>query len=224
MNYNLIRIKKSSEELCQKVFDDYYEIMNPEVTTERDAIHYWIDNYNEKFEDKFHPMVLLLNNEVIGYAQLTFFKENKNCIIDYVFICPEFRNINTFIVLFDLLKEYIINNEIEIERVITELTYVENKINKTDNTKVFKRMLLRFGFEDVNVDYYQLAMGEEDEKKKADLLVVFLTNKKKKDIENLLFDIYLRHYYRWFEYYGVNLNNYKKIANESLLESIKSIK
>ena len=94
--YELRRIKNSKDSVLTKALGIYSQNIDPLLRTDTREIIYWLDNYNNSYRDKFFLLGLHLNGQLIGYAQIAYFTEEKIVFIDYIVIEQGRRGNNTF--------------------------------------------------------------------------------------------------------------------------------
>ena len=103
--YEVIDIKSSDHPLFLDAIKLYLYYTKPELRTDSKEIAHWLDVCNDKFKDPFYILVLTLNKRLIGFAELSYFLEEKFAIVDYVVIDENFRERGAFNVFLGEIKQ-----------------------------------------------------------------------------------------------------------------------
>ena len=202
--YDLKWIKSSSDKYLTKALSIYVQNIDPLIRTDTREIHFWLDRYNQKFTDKFFVVALLLNEEIVGYCQFVFFRDEKLVFIDYMAIEKQHRRNNTFYEFIEKIKEFLTQENIEYNYVITEVGYYKEKNVPTEVTRNLIRLLKMSGFGVIKTDYYQPMLGKENHETEIGTILMLFTSSEVKQIKKETFlifikTIYFKHYKRWYD-------------------------
>jgi len=201
--YELKRFKQSDDKDFTKALTLYSANIEPRLRTDTREIIYWVDNYAKKFLDKFFVFGFYLNNEIIGFAELAYFIEEKLIFVDYIVIDKNYRRNNTFYEFVEQIKEYLTNVEIVFDFVIAEVGGFDEK-EPAVTTRSLIRLLKMSGFGVIKNNYWHPRLGKNNyESELLSILMLYTSNDLKtlkKDTYLLLLNtIYYKHYKRWYD-------------------------
>jgi hypothetical protein len=225
--YELKRFKTQNDRDLIKALSIYANNIEPILRTDTKEIIYWIDKYSDVFDDKFLVFGFYLNNQLIGYAQLAYFSEEKLIFVDYIVIGKEFRRNNTFYELIEELKEYFVENNIFYDYILAEVGGFNEDQEPTNATKSLIRLLKMLGFGVVKADYFHPELGKvRHNNDLQSILMLFTPNEvkslKKETFLTFINTIYFKHYRRW---YSAFFNEYEiKEYDTHLLKLLDNIK
>ncbi len=230
-SYSLHRLLSSNDEALLPALKVYIKSTNPAIRTDTNTIKYWIDNYNTKFSDEFHPLAFYMNGVIVGYTQLTYFNEEKLTVIDYIAIEESYRGKhNVFFSFCDLIKGYIESNFPDCAFTVVEIIKTDTPVNRSDDFNIMSRLLGMVGFYQIDVPYYQLELSLNLHESFMDAAIFIsprpMSNAVKKSTAlAMLKTLYINHYVRWYEIYsGDDFDEYKKKAEHLYDEAAEAIR
>jgi N-acetylglutamate synthase-like GNAT family acetyltransferase len=151
--YDLRRIKNSTDRHITKALSIYSQNIDPLIRTDTREILYWLDNYNQRFIDRFYLVGLSLNDTIVGYAQFAYFKEERMIFIDYLAIDKQYRKNNTFYEFLEKLKEFFAEESLYHTYIIAEVGYYKENNVPTEITRNLIRLLKMSGFGVIKMTY-----------------------------------------------------------------------
>lgn len=202
--YELKRFKNSKEQDLTKALIIYSHNIEPFLRTDTREIIYWLDEYPRRFKDQFIILGLYLNNSIIGFAQLAYFKEVKLIFVDYIVIQKESRGNNTFYEFVEEIRTFLITENIEFDYILAEVGGFDENKEPAASTRNLIRLLKMIGFGVIKTNYFHPRLGKNNyESEFLSVLMLYSPDEKKsikKETFFLLLDtIYFNHYKRWYD-------------------------
>lgn len=202
--YEIKQFKNSLDKNLAKALNIYSQNIEPILRTNTNEILYWLDNYNNQFQDKFHLLGFYVNNELIGFAQIAFFIDEKLVFVDYIVIDKGHRKNNTFYEFVESIRGFIDDQNMMYDYIVGEVGYVNENKEPTDNTRSLIRLLKMSGFGVVKTSYYQPMLGKNNfESELMSVLMIYTASDAKKikreTFQLIIETIYYKHYKRWFD-------------------------
>ena len=112
INYELVRLKDSSDKDFQNALKIYRSSTPHEQKTNSSEIVYWVDNQREFGIGELFFFGLKVNGVVVGYAELAYVKNERVLIIDYINLDQNYRSNSNFYTFYALIINYINNRPI----------------------------------------------------------------------------------------------------------------
>ncbi|MCC8145865.1 MAG: hypothetical protein LIO93_05375, partial [Bacteroidales bacterium] len=109
MRYELLRFNSSNDQYFYEALKIYQQSIPHEQKTNSSEIVYWVDNLGTFKEGELFFFGLLLNNKIIGYAEIAFIKNNRILIIDYIVLDPIYKSNSAFYSFYSLIIKYFDN-------------------------------------------------------------------------------------------------------------------
>lgn len=202
-SYELKYFKSSQSRDFTKALNLYSQNIESTLRTDTREISHWLDEYPSRFKDKFMVLGLYLNSELIGYAQLAYFIEEKIVFVDYIALAKEKRKNNTFYEFVEEIREYLLTKDIEYDFILAEVGGFEGN-EPAQQTKNLIRLLKMSGFGVVKTNYYHPRLGKNKfESEFQSVLMMYspdeLKSIKKETFFLFLNTIYFKHYKRWYD-------------------------
>jgi hypothetical protein len=107
IKYELIRFKSSKDQYFYEALKIYSSSIDYEQKTSTNEITYWVNNLNKFRKGEILLFALVSNNTVIGFAELSYIKEEKILIIDYIIILETYKSNSAFYSFYSLIISYI---------------------------------------------------------------------------------------------------------------------
>lgn len=225
VNYSLKRIFSTSNKDYYEAIEIYLDHIHPKGLTETNEIGYWLDNYNTLFNDKFYLFCLKQNKNVIGFAEIVFFKEEKLLVVDYLAIKYGFRKNNTYAIFVGLLKDYFAKTNIYYNFVIAEIGHYNDNMKPNEKECALIRLFKIENFGVIRERYQQpkLSLNNVESEIQCTLMLYphdIYKSLKKDTYLRIIKALYYKHYLRWFCIDPENYERYKIYIDE-LYENVK---
>ncbi|UAY53232.1 hypothetical protein [Ferruginibacter albus] len=228
--YELKRFKNSNDGDLTKALNMYSQNIEPFLRTDTREIIYWLDKYPQKFNDQFIIFGLYLNNDLVGFAQIAYFIEQKIIFVDYIVILREFRKNNTFFEFVEEIRDYLVMKNFQFDYILAEVGGFDDNKEPTNATRNLIRLLKMTGFGVIKTNYYHPRLGKINyESELQSVLMLYTLNEiktiKKETFFLFLDTIYFNHYKRWYDAfldekerakYGSSLIKLKEKSEENL--------
>lgn len=182
-----------------KLYVDYTE---PALRTDTKEILHCIDNWNTLFDDKFYVLGLYLNRELIGFAELAYFEQEKFIIVDYLVIHKNYRKNNTFYQFVDDITRFLSNENLEYNYIVAEVACYDESLEPPESSKLLIKLLKMSHFGVVKCNYYVPRVGIYDfESAMRSVMMIYTKNESKQIKRETFFQIveaiYYKYYQRW---------------------------
>ncbi len=195
----------------------YSKYIIPNIKTNTNEISDWLDDYNKKFEkengDKFYVIGFYVEDNLAGYAQFVYIKENRLIIFDYLVIDPIYREYNAFFIFVRLLKEHIDKEKLIFDYAIAEVGCIgkDNKFSEESQLLVKLFRMERGGV--IEAPYYQPKLGIENESTQIPAILMLFSFERipeigKETYLSIIDTIYFKHYCRWYGRYTDTIEKY----------------
>lgn len=227
-----VQLKYKLTHLTDTKTDGYYEalrIYSQNITydqkTNTSEIAYWINHSKDFSECVPFFFALLLNNQVIGYAELAYLKEVRILAIDYIILDNQYKSNSAFYAFYHLIINYIDKLGLDYDFITKEILcrYNETKVHKEDI-----RIYELENFKVINSLYIhpQLEISNVESKKEA-LLMLYQKDKTytelKRETYMLIVEaIYFQYYENWDIPFWKNSNE-KNTNHEELIKSLNEV-
>ena len=199
INYELVRLKDSSDKDFQNALKIYRSSTPHEQKTNSSEIVSWVDNQREFRIGELFFFGLKANGVVVGYAELAYVKNERVLIIDYINLDQNYRSNSNFYTFYALIINYINNESIDYDYITKEILcrYNEPHIHKEDVS-----LYELENFKVVNGLYIQPQLERNNiESIKESLIMLYtragLSPILKKDAYLHLVEVIYNYYYCW---------------------------
>ena len=219
-SYQLRHIKKSSDNSIIESLIIYSDNIEPQLRTDSNHILYWIDNYSKHFEDSFYVLNFYLNNEIIGYSQLTHFVNEKIVFVDYIVLDPSYRKNNTFYEFLEHIRYFLSRYVITYDYIFAEVGsfFIDEELSKKSRNII--RLLKLSGFKVIKAKYYHPSLASKISDRRFRSVLMIHTSSSIKSISKVAYlkmieVIYFKHYLRWYSSFLIekDLYDYKTGIN-----------
>lgn len=207
--YSLRRFSSSKDRDFIKGLNIYSTNIETTIRTSTNEIIYWVDNYNEKFQDSFFTFGLYQNKTLVGFTQVAHFKEECMLVIDYMVIDEPFRGNNTFYEFVSLIRKYF--RDFEINFTVAEIVYNNSGLEPCQTSKYLIRLLKMAHFKVIKAPYFQPMLGINNiESEMKAVLMMYCPGEieqiKRETYNSIVSTIYFNHYLRWYEVFLTSKN------------------
>ncbi|MEH2960577.1 hypothetical protein [Candidatus Merdisoma sp. JLR.KK006] len=227
-----VQLKYRLKPLIDTKSDEFYNalrIYSQNIThdqkTNTNEITYWI-NHIENFSG-CTPFffALLLNNQVIGYAELAYIKEVRILAIDYIVLDNQYKSNSAFYAFYHLIINYIDKLGIDYDFITKEILcrFNQTKIHKEDI-----RIYELENFKVINALYIhpQLETNNAESRKEA-LLMLYQKDQanfelKSETYMSLVKAIYFQYYEIWDAPFWKNCDE-SNTNHDNLIKNIEEI-
>lgn len=209
-------ITKSTDEDYIKALQIYVEETPKEIRTNSNEITHWLD---KKANDKAFEMmifVLYLDNNLVGFSQITYIKSQQIVILDYISLKPPYRVNSVFLVFLSMIQNYLISSGKQITYYIAEIGNKDNGANIDRESAFYKRVICLENFGKVMSKYYNLPLGIDNFESEFESLMYIKTNDNiryinKETFFSIVHSICYEYYYAWYAEFldDEELNLYK---------------
>lgn len=196
--------KKDLPEL-KKALSVYIKYTASHEKTSTNEIEEWFLKYNSEFTDNLMLFSFYRNGEIIGYAELVFFTDEKFIFLDYMTLRDEYQKNNIFYEFFEQIQAYIDSTGREYDFIITEITYNLNDEPNKEN-RLWISLLKMQGFHEIHAKYFHPRLGEKNFESEVRGELMLYSRGEVKSIKPatyiaLVDAIYNKHYLRWYRPY-----------------------
>jgi hypothetical protein len=206
-----------------KLYVDYTE---PALRTDSKEIMYCIDHWNDLYEDPFYVLGFYLNNQIIGFTELAFFRMEKLVIVDYMVIHEAYRKNNTFYQFLEDIRQFLRSQQIEFNYIIGEVACYNEELEPPESSKLMIRLLKMSRFGVVKCNYYVPRVGMYDlESAMRSIMMLYTQNEirqlKRETFFQIVEAVYFKYYQRWHNIFADEMErfNYDKEL-KSLLDKL----
>lgn len=204
--YYLKRFSNSQEKDFKEALRIYLRNTEHNIITNAEEITKGLDSYNSKFSDsEFTLLGFYMNETLIGYCQLVYFKSESMVFIDYLVIDEPYRKNSSFYQFIEEIKDYFNSKDYHPLYVVTEVSLqgTKNKNDYAERTRRLIRLLKMSNFGVINSPYYQPMLGVKNYETKLEALLMLFPVSEHHEIMKdtflkILETIYYKHYGRWY--------------------------
>jgi len=225
--YDLKRYRTSKSPDLIKALKLYSENIEPSYRTDANEILFWIDNFEKRFGDLFIVCGLYLNDALIGYGQLAYFKEEKFVEVDYLVIDKNYRKNNAFYEFVDKIGDLLSEENIIFDYIICEVgCYFENR-EPTEASKTLIRLLKMSHFGVIKCSYYVPRLGKSNHESEMRAILMIYSNDDIKQIKKetylmVINTLFYKYYQRWYaDFFTEAERTEYKIDLDGLSEAIQ---
>lgn len=217
--YKLRSFRNSKDKGFGDALSIYSKYFDSRSVTDTNEIIYWLNEDYKDFGDSFHCFGLINNTEIIGYAQLAYFKSEKIVFVDYIAIDEKYRRSDAFYVFIYKIKEYIDCEKLSYNYVLAEIVINSHTKEPDRDSKTLIRLLKMCGFGVIRTTYYQPRLGIYNKESDTNAILMLRSNIEENNIESIKKDtflqfintIYYKHYKRWYSIYEESIEAYDKV-------------
>ncbi len=225
LKYKLIHLTDTKTDEFIHAIRIYSQNITYDQKTSTNEITYWVNHI-----DAFNGCIpfffaLLLNSQVIGYAELAYLKEVRVLAIDYIILDYQYKSNSAFYAFYHMIINYIDKLGIDYDFITKEILcrYNEAKIHKEDI-----RIYELENFKVINSLYIhpQLEVSNSESRKEA-LLMLYQKDKsytelKRETYISLVNAIYFQYYENWDAPFWKNSNE-KNNNHEGLVQNLEEV-
>lgn len=189
--------------------------------TSTNEILYWADRYDVEFEDRLLLLGLYRNDELIGFAEVAWFRHEKIVVLDYLTLRDAYWVNSTFFAFLEQIKALIERSGFEFDYIATEIPLEPD--GKADAESEVWIHLLRthaFGLVEAHFETPQLGPTNFESHTNAALMLFCQggTRRIKPDTYRLIAKTILRkHYLRWYTpFLGEQTSDYEASIDQIL--------
>ena len=180
----------------------YRETILPEAQNPERQILFWIEHSKEYLTDEFRCFSIQEGNNVIGFLQYSYFREEQIFFFEYLCIKDKRRKGLLPSLALKTIEEYIADNYPPNFTIVFEIAQIKDKnCNWIPDTKLIK-YFQRLTFRQVEFEYHYPVLQSYDGEMSypADLMVRLPENRTiitATELRIILRSIYFKHYLRW---------------------------
>lgn len=180
----------------------YRESILPEAQNPERQILYWIEHSKEQLADEFRCFSVHRKDEVVGYLQYSYFREENIFFFEYLCINDPKRKGLVPSEGIKIIEDFLAQNYPPNFTIVFEVAYKRSYSTEWEPDKKLINYFKRLGFRRIDFDYHYPILQSYDGKASfpADLLV-WLPNHKveinSSEMRTILRCIYFKHYLRW---------------------------
>jgi hypothetical protein len=180
----------------------YKELMLPEAQNPERQILYWIEHSKEELVDEFKFFVIQHDNQVLGYLQYSFFREEKIIFFEYLCIRDRRRRGLIPTEATKSIAAYLAENHPPNLTLVIEIIHKRDNLGQWVPDNKLLTYFTRLGFRELHFDYrYPNLQSYEGEPSFPAKLMVLLpggrTEISSSEMRTVLRCIYYKHYLRW---------------------------
>ncbi|MDO8544498.1 MAG: hypothetical protein Q7S40_29000 [Opitutaceae bacterium] len=182
--------------------DIYRRTILPEAQNPESQILYWIDHSNEALADEFRCFALQRGNDVSGYLQYSYFREEHIFFFEYLCIQDPKRTGLVPSDALDDIEDYLAQNYRPGFTIAFEVAQKKFHDDEWKSDKKLIKYFTRLGFRTVEFKYRYPILQSYDGATSypADLMVMLpaqRTTVTASEMRTILRCIYFKHYLRW---------------------------
>lgn len=224
----LKRVVKSTQDDYFAALQIYMEETPKEIRTNSNEITHWLD---KKTPASFEMLIFLLylDNNLIGFSQITYIKSQQIVILDYISLKGSYRANSIFLVFLSMIKNYLISSGRQITYYIAEIGNKDQGRNIDRESAFYKRIICLENFGRVENKYYNLPLGIDNYESEFESLMYIKTNDSiayisKETFKAIVHAISYDYYYIWYSDFLNNeeLNVYKEKLDKYYDDIIRS--
>lgn len=196
-------ITKSSDEDYIKALQIYTEETPKEIRTNSNEITHWLDKKSNGNNFEMLVFVLYLDNNLIGFSQITYIKSQQIVVLDYISLKAPYRVNSVFLVFLSMIQNYLIASGKQITYYIAEIGNKDNGTNIDRESAFYKRVICLENFGQVMSKYYNLPLGIDNYESEFESLMYIKTNDNiryinKETFHAIVHAICYEYYYEWY--------------------------
>lgn len=196
-------ITKSSDEDYIKALQIYMEETPKEIRTNSNEITHWLDKKSADISFEMMVFVLYLDNNLIGFSQITYIKSQQIVILDYTSLKPPYRVNSVFLVFLSMIQNYLIASGKQITYYIAEIGNKDEGANIDRESVFYKRVICLENYGKVMNKYYNLPLGIDNFESEFESLMYIKTNDNiayinKETFFAIVHAICYEYYYVWY--------------------------
>ena len=196
----------------------YLESIGSTARTSTNEIAYWKDRYNRQFAaqgDKLFVFGLLESDEVIGFALVFYFDYHRLMVVDHIAIKEPARNFGSFFAFKNMIVEYFLNKNLQIDYVIAEIVTSKSGDPHPVDPQLLIQLLKQQGFKVAHLPYFTPSIKEDEYTSRIDAALMIYRNERSSKIGSakllslidcILFDLYVR----WYTPHSRNIHAFRK--------------
>lgn len=232
INFSIKRFEKSADTDFIKAMNIYSETTPIDIKTNTNEICYWLEKKNYSKIESFISLYFALycNEELVGFAMISYLKKIKTAVIEYISLKDEYRNNSVFFPILNLLIDYLSKNNFEIDYFINEISYKNNGKSIDKESKLFNKMICMEGFGKINAPYYTLPLGNDNFESNFEAYMYIKTRDNINSISvetylKILKAIYFDYYIEWYRPFlnSEELNSYKDMVKQNYDKIYKQV-
>lgn len=186
IKYKIMQLTSTKSPEYSEAMKIYIQSIDIAQKTSTNEIGYWINNNNKFPLGDLLFFVLMSNDNVIGYAELSYIKSTRILIIDYILVDDKYNSNSAFYTFYWLIINYLNNANIDYDFMTKEI------LCKFDNTNLYRSEIKMYELENFKVAnclYIQPQLETNNmESEKEALLMIY---QKSIDTHTLKSDTYL---------------------------------
>jgi hypothetical protein len=180
----------------------YKELMLPEARNPERQIFYWIEHGKEDLVDEFKFFAIQRDDQVVGYLQYSFFREERILFFEYLCVRDGRHHGLVPTKATKSIAAYISANYPQNTSLVIEVIHKRNARGEWAEDDKLLKYFERLGFRQLHFDYRYPNLGSyEGEPSFPARLMVLLpsgrTEMSSSEMRTVLRSIYFKHYLRW---------------------------
>lgn len=231
-SYTLRLFKNSSEPGFADILGIYAKFTNPALRTNSNEITYWLDQYNQRFEDRLYIFGFYVGEAPAGYAQLTYFTQERFAIIDYLTLHDNYLKNNVFFECMEHIKWFVERERLEINFLLFEVGCAGDTKEPSESGRLLIRLLKLHGFKVIRAPYFQPLLHKYNPESAIRAILLMWSNSPVEQIKRETYiqtikTLYYRHYLRWHQIYSDEVESYSHELdklNSAVEEELKKAK
>lgn len=204
-SYSLQRIGSSADASLAAALAIYVHAIPARYRTDTNEIVHWIDHYEASYGDPLLVFSFCVGRELVGFAQMVYFKAEELVVVDYLVIDSRRRRNNVFFEFVDQVRDYFSAHDWPVTWVAAEVALDHSPRPDADG-RLLIRLLKLEGFKVVKAPYYQplLSFNNRESELPAVLLLAGdpgIEQIRRDTFQQIVSTIYIKHYLRWYSNY-----------------------
>ncbi|MHC5248731.1 hypothetical protein [Enterococcus sp. LJL90] len=227
--FSIVRITKTDTKEYADALRIYNKETPSEIKTDSNEITSMLSK-KDILDFEIYGFILNYNGKVSGLALLTYLKDSKSILIEYIAIDSQIRTNIAFLVYLNLLRSYIVDIALDVSYWLVEISNKDNGENIDKESRLFRKLIYLDNFGKLEGKYKTLPIGQDNYESsfEASLYINAGDNVSSISKETYLQIVQSIYYYsvRWFEYFDIldKTTNFQEIVEKNINEIKKTIK
>jgi hypothetical protein len=222
--FSIRRIIKAGDDDYIKALQIYNRTTPYEIKTDTNEISLWLSKNEGNSHFEVMIFVLYIDSTIIGMAVMSYIKNMKIMIIEYLAVGDQYRKNVVLFSFMSLLNNYFDQTNKDISYFLVEISNKGDGKNIDKESRIFKKLVCLEGFGKINETYYTLPIGVRNNESSFQAFLYIKTNDDIKTISKETFmsivnAIYYEYSYAWYSESHL-LNEPELFAYKQIIDSI----
>ena len=229
--FSVKRVCKSSDVDYIEAIKIYNETTPVDIKTNTNEITYWLDNTSESSKFELLLFVLYLEGEIIGFAMLSYLKNRRILVHDYLALKDAFRVNVALVVYMSLILNYVNSKGYIVDFYLTEMSHKNDGKEVDKETAFFHKLLCIEGFGFINTLYRTLPLGVDNYESNHDAWIYIkkfgdtMSSINRDTFSNIIKGLYFDYYETWYSAFlsTADMDSFRGVIDVSYKEFEKRL-